>query len=130
MESFNILAIMIASIAAMGVGAFWYSPLLFEKAWRAHSELKGGENKQSPIFIYGGAFFLIIVGAAVFHLFLGADPDLGFAIGVGFAAGLAWAAGSLWISYLFEERSLTLGFINGGFLITQYVVFGLTFGLM
>lgn len=129
-SEFNLLAVLAASVAAMLLGGLWYSPLLFEKRWRQLIAVPDEREPANPAVIYGGAFVLILLSAAVFHAFLGSDPEISFSVGVGFAAGVAWAAGSLWISYLFEGRARGLYLINGGYHIVQYTVYGLVFGLM
>lgn len=134
MESeFSVIAVLAASAAAMFLGGLWYSPLLFEKRWRQlvnTADTPDNREPGNPVVVYGGAFALILLSAGVFHAFLGPNPDFAFASGVGIAAGVAWAAGSLWISYLFEGRARGLYFINGGYHITQYTVYGVVFGLM
>lgn len=129
-SEFNLLAVFAASIAAMLLGGLWYSPLLFEKRWRQLIAVSDGREPGNPALIYGGAFMLMLLSAAVFHAFLGSDPEISFSMGVGFAAGVSWAAGSLWISYLFEGRARGLYLINGGYHVAQYTVYGLVFGLM
>jgi hypothetical protein len=69
-----------------------------------------------------------LIGAAVFALFLGPQPELGFAIGAGFSAGLCWVAGSFGINYLFEQRPMRLFFINGGYHTLQYTLIGVILG--
>lgn len=129
-SEFNFVAVLAASVAAMFLGGLWYSPLLFEKRWRQLVSASGDQEAGNPVVTYGGAFVLIVLGAAVFHAFLGPNPGFAFATGVGVAAGVTWAAGSLWISYLFEGRARGLYFINGGYHILQYTVYGLVFGLI
>ena len=104
-SEFNLLAVLAASAGAMALGGLWYSPLLFEKPWRSMISTPEGGNAGNPAVIYGGAFVLMLIGAFIFHMFLGPSPDFAFAAGVGFAAGLSWAAGSLWISYLFGRTT-------------------------
>jgi hypothetical protein len=77
----------------------------------------------------GVSFVLALIGAAVFAAFLGPKPAPGFATAVGFAAGLSWVAGSFGINYLFEQRSLKLFLINGGYHTLQYTLIGLILGL-
>ncbi|MEO1245880.1 MAG: DUF1761 domain-containing protein [Pseudomonadota bacterium] len=127
---FNVLAVLVASGAAMLLGGLWYSPLLFESRWRRLVSKREDQETSNPAIVYGGAFLLILLGAAVFHAFLGPDPELGFALGAGLGAGIAWAAGSIWISYLFEGRAGGLYLINGGYHTAQYILFGLIFGLL
>lgn len=129
MESeFNVLAVISAAVAAMLLGGVWYSPILFERKWRELSAISDSTDCRNPVFVYGLAFLLLLVSAAVFHAFLGSDPDFAFAAGVGLAAGIAWAAGSLWISYLFEGRNAGLYAINGGYHILQFTIYGVVFG--
>lgn len=129
-SEFNVVAVLAASSAAMLLGGLWYSPFLFEKRWRQLVATPNDQEPGNPLVIYGGAFMLILLSAAVFHTFLGPKPDFAFATGVGFAAGVAWAAGTIWISYLFEGRARGLYLINGGYHIMQYTVYGLIFGLV
>ena len=127
---FDYLAVFAAAIAAMLLGGIWYSPLLFEKRWRALIASADESRSRSPGVIYGVAFLLLLVSAAVFHAFLGPDPEFGFAVGVGLSAGIAWSAGTIWINYLFEGRAFGLFLINGGYHMLQFTIFGLVFGLM
>ncbi len=129
-SSFDYLAVFAAAVSAMLLGALWYSPVLFEKRWRDLTSTSSDTDTRNPTFVYGSAFILLLAGAAVFHAFLGPEPELGFAIGVGLSAGIAWAAGSIWISYLFEGRSKGLYLINGGYHTLQFAIYGLVFGLM
>ena len=80
--------------------------------------------------IFGSAFALSLVAAAVFAMFLGKDMSLGAATAAGFAAGLCWVAASYGINYLFERRPMRLWLINGGYHTLQFTLFGLILGLM
>ena len=128
--NFDFIAVSVAAVAAMLLGGIWYSPILFGKRWRELVSTPGEGEPGNPAVIYGGAFVLMLLGSAVFHAFLGPDPEFAFAAGVGLAAGFAWAAGSLWVSYLFEGRPRGLYLINGGFHVLQYTTYGVVFGLM
>lgn len=129
MEASTFIASGVASVLAMVLGGAWYSPALFGNAWKRLSAIPK-DLQQNAAVTYGGAFILSLLGALIFGAFIGADPDLAFALGAGLSAGVAWAAGSLWISYLFEGRSFRLGLINGGYHIAQYTLYGLVFGLI
>lgn len=129
MDQSTLIAAFAAAFGSMMLGALWYSPVMFGTPWKRLVQNPEAKEPNAAI-AYGGAFGLMLLGAVVFGAFIGVDPDLGFALGAGASAGLAWAAGSLWISYLFEARPLKLGLINGGFLIVQYTLFGLVFGLL
>ena len=80
--------------------------------------------------IFGLAFVLSFIAAAVFAMFLGRDMSVGAATAAGFSAGLCWVARRVGISYLFERRPLKLWLINGGYHTLQFTAFGLILGLM
>jgi hypothetical protein len=97
--------ILAAALAAWLIGALWYSPLLFAKAWvRAHgySPEKLAAMKATAGRAYAGSFLAFVLIAYVLHIFLsrlGADSWqkgagwgfhawLGFALPIGFTANL------------------------------------------
>src|SRR5262245_28647447 len=110
------VAVLVATVASFAVGAVWYSPLLFVKAWQRETGV-GAESaaKANVPLTMGGAIFLTFLMTLVFALFLGQSPGLKFGASAGFAAGLFWVAASLGVNYLFEGRSLKLFLINGGY---------------
>jgi hypothetical protein len=127
----NWLAVIAAGISAFMLGGLWYAPPLLGKAWQSAAglsdeQLAGGK----PLLIFGGAAVLSILAAAVFSLFLGPRPELGFAIGAGLSAGLCWVAASLGIFYLFERRPLRLWLINGGYAAVQFTLYGAILSLL
>ncbi len=103
----NWIAIVAAGVAAFLLGGLWYAPPLFGKAWQVDCGLSDEQLKQGSMArIFGGALVLSVLAAAMFSMFLGPRPELGFAAGAGFSAGLFWVAASLGILYLFERRPL------------------------
>lgn len=130
MPEVNWLAVLAAAVSAFMIGGIWYSPALFFKAWQRGAGLSDEQlQKGHPAKIYGGSLVLSIIAAAVFAMFLGPSPEVGFATAAGFAAGLCWVAASFGINYLFERKSLLLFFINGGYHTVQFTVYGLILGL-
>lgn len=130
MPEVNWLAVLAAAVSSFVVGGVWYSPALFGKVWQREAGLSDEQLKAgSPGRIYGGAFVLCLIAAAVFAMFLGPAPAPGFAAAAGFAAGLCWVASSLGVNYLFERKSLTLFLVNGGYHTVQFTVIGLVLGL-
>lgn len=126
----NWIAILVAAISAFVLGGVWYG-VLFAKPWQRLALLSDEQLAASnPAKTYGGAFLLSLIAAAVFALFLGPDPELGFALGAGASAGLCWVAASFGISYLFEQRPFGLWLINGGYHTLQFTLYGLVLGLM
>jgi hypothetical protein len=131
MPQVDLLAILLCGVSSMVLGAIWYAPPLFGKAWQrltglSDEALAGG----NMALIYGGAFLLSLVAAYVFAMFLGSEMGLGPSVAAGAAAGLFWVAAAFGINYLFERRPLRLWLINGGYHLLQFTLFGLILGLM
>jgi hypothetical protein len=130
MPEINVWAVLAAGVSSMVLGGLWYSPVLFGKAWSAASGVTEAQQKSANMGkIMGTAFLLAVIGAAVFAMFLGPKPALGFATAAGFSAGLCWVAGSFGINYLFEQKSMKLFVINGGYHTLQYTLIGAVLGL-
>ena len=129
LEQINIWAVLAAGASSLVLGAVWYSAL-FARAWMRESGVTEEKAKAAnPVKTLGLTFVLAVVGAAVFALFLGPDPAPSFGATTGLSAGLCWVAGSFGINYLFEQRSLKLFLINGGYHTLQYTLIGLILGL-
>ena len=128
MPHVNWLAVIAAAASSFVIGGVWYSAL-FAKAWQGAAGLSdtdvAGGNKA---LIFGGAFVLALMEAAVFAMFLGPNPAPMLGVGAGFAAGLCWVTASFGISYLFERRSLKLFLINGGYNTLQFTAIGAVLG--
>jgi hypothetical protein len=130
MPEINVWAVLAAGVSSMVLGGLWYSPVLFGKAWSAASGVTEAQQKSANMAkVMGTAFVLAVIGAAVFAMFLGPRPGLGFATAAGLSAGLCWVAGSFGINYLFEQRSMRLFLINGGYHTMQYTLIGAVLGL-
>lgn len=90
MPEINWLAALAAAVSSFVVGGLWYTPALFGKAWQREAGVTDEQIKTgNPAKIFGGALVLSIVAAVVFAMFLGPNPD------VGFAAGLCWVAATV-----------------------------------
>jgi len=132
MESlpFNLWAALAAALASFVLGGLWYSPALFGKAWMRETGIdEARAAAANPVRVFGISLLLAVVAAVVFAAFLGPEPAPGFAIGAGLAAGACWVAASFGINYQFEQRSLRLWLINGGYHTVQFGLFGLILGV-
>jgi hypothetical protein len=127
---FNVLAVIAAAVAAYALGALWYSPILFVKAWRAEigvpPDAKTDFKAMAPQLV--GSFLLALVQAGMFAVFLGKQP-LALGAAYGFSAGLCWVAAALGIIYLYEGRSLRLFLINGGYFVASFTLYGVILSL-
>ena len=128
MAMINYWAVLVAAVSAFVVGGLWYSSLLCGRTWMRESGMT--EEKaamMNPAKVYGGAFILSLLAAWAFAMFLG---KVSFQEGVlyGFVAGLFWVATSFGINYLFEQRSMKLWLVNGGYHTLQFTIYGAILG--
>lgn len=131
MPEVNWIAVGLCAVSSLVLGAIWYSPALFARQWQTAAGLSEEQASSGNMgVIFGTAFLLSLVAAAVFAMFLGKEMSLGAATAAGFAAGLCWVAASYGINYLFERRPMRLWLINGGYHTLQFTLFGLILGLM
>ena len=131
MPEVNWIAVGLCAVSSLVLGAIWYSPALFARQWQTAAGLSEEQASSGNMgLIFGMAFVLSLVAAAVFAMFLGKDMSLIAATSAGFAAGLCWVAASYGINYLFERRPMRLWLINGGYHTLQFTLFGLILGLM
>lgn len=129
-STINWIGAIVAAVLAFVLGGLWYAPFLFGKAWQREAGLSdeqlAGANMAKT---FGISFIWALIGALVFAMFLGPTPPPAMAIGAGFMAGLFWVAGSFGINYQFEQRSMGLWLINGGYHTAQYTIYGVVLGL-
>ena len=131
MPEVNWIAVALCAVSSLVIGGLWYSPVLFARQWQSAAGLSDEQAQGGNMaIIFGGAFVLSLLAAAVFAMFLGPDMSVGAATAAGFAAGLCWVAASYGINYLFERRPLWLWLINGGYHVLQFTASGLILGLM
>ena len=125
MPEINWLAVLVAALAAFGAGALWYSPVLFAAQWRKELGFSAEDAQGTPfVRIMASAFVLIFLATVVFAMFLGPSPGFAFGLGTGFLAGLFWVAAMTGVHYLFEQRSLRLWLINGGYNTVVFTIIG------
>jgi hypothetical protein len=122
------LAVLISTLSAFIGGGLWYS-VFFKRPW---ADASGLDPKKGypPGLVYGLAFVFNVLAAGTFGWILGPSPALGFALSRGIAVGIALVALSFGINYLGAGRKAALLFIDGGFHIVRFALFGLIFGLV
>lgn len=130
----NLIAIAVASVAGMIVGALWYGPL-FGRAWRAAARLDPRHQPSRPALAYGGALVSTIVTVTLLAG-LSSLVSTGLDLAV-LPAALATAA-ALWIgvafarpliNVLFEGSSARLFTINTGHDLAVLLVAAVIIGL-
>jgi len=129
MRTLNVWAILVAAVVAFVLGALWYSPQLFGKAWKRANGFGEDEPPKATGQMMLLAFVLTLVMSANLAMFLN-DPKTTLAWGAtaGFLAGFGWVAMGMGIVAIFERRPVSYVLVNGGFLTVALVVMGAILG--
>lgn len=124
--SINYIAVLVATIASMILGAVWYAPAVFGKEWMRLTNLTAKDTKQNR----GAPMALMLVGSLVasyvmahFVAFTNATTvadgiRTGAWIGVGFVFTAAMSES------IFSHRPARLLAITGGYQIVNLIMLG------
>lgn len=130
----NLIAILLASVAGMAVGFFWYGPMLFGKRWMklmGYTEASMKEDRNKMGKYYGISFVLMLVTAFVlWHVM---TLSLTFFAYTPFVSGIT-SAFWMWIGFimpvqatdvLFGKKTWELFGINTGYQLASVFVMGI-----
>jgi hypothetical protein len=126
MSDINLWAVLVGIAVSGLLGALWYSPLLFLRAW---ARAAGRQPAQSPA-VYAVTLLTAIIAAVAFGWWAGPEPSLEEAVLDGLVVGLFFAAPALGLHYSFAGRGLKLWLIDGGFQVARFVLLGVVFALL
>jgi hypothetical protein len=102
----NWLAVVVATIAFFGLGAIWYAPPVFGRAWQraVGFEMPEGEHP-GPAFYIGPLATCFVSTAATGMLALATTSDtIGEAIALGLVIGLGIAATVAFVGGMFDPH--------------------------
>jgi len=127
----NHWAVLACAVFSMALGALWYSPLFFYKAWKTENKLTDEQLKQSnPLKTYGISFLLAYLMSYNLAFFLGdANTNWQWGITAGFLAGFGWAAAIFTTIALFEQKSWRYILINSFYIIIYFTGIGFILGI-
>lgn len=127
----NHWAVLVCAIFNMILGALWYSPALFYKAWKKENDLTDEQLKAAnPVKMYGISFVLAYLMSYNMAFFLGnPNTDLAWGATAGFLTGFGWAAAIFTAIALFEQRSWRYIIINSGYIVVYFTVIGAIIGI-
>ena len=122
-----------AAVAAWFIGALWYSPLLFAKAWvkaQGHTPEKLAAMQANAARAYAGSLAAFVLMAFILHLFLhrlgattaAAGAGWGFHAWVGFAVPIGFTAN------LYSDKPLSAFLIDAGYQLVYLVAMGAILG--
>ena len=125
--------ILAAAVAAWLLGALWYSPVMFAKAWiraNRYTPEKVAAMQQGAVKAYAGSFIAFVLIAYVLHLFLarlGATTMLGGVVW-GFHAWLGFALPIGFTANLYSDKPLTAFLIDAGYQFVYLIAMGAILG--
>lgn len=132
--SVNWLAVLLAMIASMALGAAWY--MILSKQWVAATgkttqEIMSGSGGQATPFIWGAAmqlvmaYFLALLTPAIMG-----EVTVRSAIIVGLHIWIGFMLTSMVLNHRYQGSRWSLTVIDGGYLLGVMVVQGLVLGLL
>lgn len=129
--SMNYLAILVAAVAYMALGALWFSPVLFGKAW-----LKGtGKTKEQVMADHSPMNYLIGIVTAFISsygiariMYWTNMSEIVDGVKVGLFVGVCFALMAILVNDAFEARPKFLSFINGLYHICGMIIAGVIIG--
>ncbi len=125
----NWLAVIAATLSSFVLGALWYSPALFGKAWMKENNFTIEDLKGSNmVAMYGLTFLLSFVIATNLAFFFGSEINLTMGMLYGGLAGFGWASMALGTIYIFERKTFRLWLIHAGYITLQFVIMGAILG--
>ena len=127
----NWLAVTLAAVAAFLLGAVWYAKPIFGAKWMREIGLtEEAAAKSNMKMIFSSAFVLMFVSATALAMFLGSPTNWLLGLHAGATIGIFWVATAFGVTYLFEQRSMRLFFINAGFYVVLYSLMGMIIGAL
>lgn len=132
MEQFHInhWAVIVCAFTNLALGALWYSPLLFYKAWMKENKFTDEDIKRvNPAKTYSITLILSIIISYNLAFFLGDDKtDMVWGTTAGFLAGFGFSALIFSVVALLEQRSWKYILINGGYITIYFTIIGFILG--
>ncbi|NER14323.1 DUF1761 family protein [Leptobacterium flavescens] len=127
----NHFAVLACAAANLLVGAVWYSPVLFYKAWKKENNLTDDHFKGLNFGkMYTISFLLSLIISYNMAFFLGdATTDWKWGLTAGFLTGFGWAATIFAVIALFELKSWRYILINGGYIVFYFSLIGFILGI-
>lgn len=129
----NWIAIIVAAVAAFGLGALWYSPVLFGRQWMAahgHTPEKMQAMQADMPKTYGFSFITYVIMAMVLALLMGLAGAATMIQGIVLAV-LAWLGFGFTIGLntnLYSDKPASAFMIDAGYQFVHVIVMGAILG--
>jgi uncharacterized protein DUF1761 len=133
MSTHHVIVVLVAAIVAFALGALWYSPPLFARAWvkaQGHTPEKLAAMQASAGKTYGISFLCFILMAAVVCVLLAhlgvTDWMMGAMWGAHLWLGIAVPIGLM--ANVYSDKPLMAWVIDAGYQLLYLVVMGAIIG--
>ena len=130
-EGISIIAVIVAAIAAFGVGAVWYAAL-FSKQWLAatgktEADIRASDSIVSyAVSILSNLIMAIMLSALMHNLGV---VTIGGGLLTGFLVWLGFVMTTMSVNNAFGRQNPILLFIDGGHWLAVLLVIGLVIGI-
>lgn len=126
----EIVPVVAAAVMAFGLGAVWFSPLLFASAWQKLSGVvctEEDKKKAGPAF--AAQFVLTLAMAFILHYVLGRTNSASYldAAKKSLALWGGFVAPAMSGMVLWEKKPFALFLINAGFYLASLILMGAVF---
>ena len=121
----NAWAVLVSALAFWGLGAIWYSPVLFSKRWQKEVGMTPDAMKNANLpLIFGLSFVIMVFMVWALNFVINSHKteqvNLSMGLCMGLFTGFFFGMLTMGINYLYQRRSIVLWLIDG-----LYVVIGL-----
>lgn len=121
----NYLAVLVAGVLAMAIGAIWYQDAIFGRAWLSELGKKPSELGSGNIgYVIAMASNLLIAYVLAHFVDYTQATTIGAGVLTGFWLWLGFVATTMAMNYTFEGRSTRLFWINSSMQLAVLVVCG------
>lgn len=132
-SSINFLAVLVAGVASFALGALWYSPVLFGKAWQKELGYTDEYLQSGNMGVtFGTSFVLMLIMSLGMAMLLpkiaGDTLNLRSGLSNGILIGLLFVGTSMGVNYLYQRKSFKLWAIDAIYQILFLGIMGMILG--
>jgi hypothetical protein len=126
MHDINWLALLVAALARMMLGAAWYSPPVLLKPWLAAAGISEAQMKERfPKALAADVVGSLLMAYALARLLAYAGGgSVAFGAGLGFLAWLGFIAVTSFSAMLYEHRPFKVWLIGNGYQLVALLIMG------
>ncbi len=126
----NLWLVLLSTALYFGLGALWYSPILFAKPWMALNNFTEDDLEDKPLtYIITGINIFISVVIFGWLMNITGRTDVPTAIGLAALVWIGVRGTTSLTNYLFEDKPVQLWLINGAYHLVGLLITAVLFGL-